>query len=127
LKLMPAAQYWENWTEWNFGITWWAHNTHATMLLPLAYSTGQDGSPAPWNETRWVDPQFSQTLEQAEGILDLPQRKKQVELLEKIQKERGSICTPFFTNVWEIHDRKFHGIVPSPESYANFYETWKEI
>jgi peptide/nickel transport system substrate-binding protein len=127
LKLMPAAQYWENWTEWNFGITWWAHNTQATMLLPLVYSTGQDGSPAPWNETRWVDPQFSKTLEQAEGTLDLPQRKKQVELLEKIQKERGSICTPFFTNVWEIHDQKFHGIVPSPESYANFYETWKEI
>jgi peptide/nickel transport system substrate-binding protein len=127
LKLMLAAEYWKNWTEWNFGITWWAHNTLATMLLPRAYSAGQDGSPAPWNETRWVDPEFSDTLKRAEATLDLTQRKMQVEKLEKIQKERGSICTPFFTNVWEIYDRNFHGIVPSPESYANFYETWKEI
>jgi peptide/nickel transport system substrate-binding protein len=127
LKPMPSAKYWENWTEWNFGITWWAHNTLATMLLPLAYSTGQDGSPAPYNETRWVDPEFSKILQQAEGTLDLADRKMQVEQLENIQKERGSICTPFFTNVWEIHEKKFHGIVASPELYANFYETWKEI
>ncbi len=97
------------------------------MLLPLAYSTGQDGSPAPWNETRWVDPEFSEILKQAEETLDLTERKALVEKLERIQKERGSICTPFFTNVWEIYDKKFHGIVASPESYANFYETWKEI
>ncbi len=127
LKLMPSAKYWESWTEWNFGITWWAHNTLATMLLPLAYSTGQDGSPAPYNETRWVDPDFSKTLQQAEGTLDLGIRKGQVKELEKIQQQRGSICTPFFTNAWEIHDQKFHGIVASPEMYANFYETWKEI
>jgi peptide/nickel transport system substrate-binding protein len=127
LKTMPSAKYWESWTEWNFGITWWAHNTLATMLLPLAYSTGQDGSPAPYNETRWVDPDFSQILTKAEAILDLADRKMQVEQLEKIQRDRGSICTPFFTNVWEIHDQKFHGIVASPEMYANFYETWKEI
>ena len=75
IKPLPAAQYWENWTEWNFGITWWAHNTLATMQLPLAYSTGQDGSPAPYNETRWVDPEFSKILTQAEETLDLAERK----------------------------------------------------
>jgi peptide/nickel transport system substrate-binding protein len=127
LKPMPSAKYWENWTEWNFGITWWAHNTLATMQLPLAYSTGEDGSPAPYNETRWVDPEFSKILSQAEGTLDLADRKTKVEELEKIQKEHGSICTPFFTDVWEIHDKKFHGIAESPEMYANFYEAWKEI
>jgi peptide/nickel transport system substrate-binding protein len=127
LKKIPAVQYWANWTEWNFGITWWAHNTLATMLLPLVYSTGQDGSPAPWNETRWVDQEFSKILQQAEETLNLAERKAGVQKLETIQKERGSICTPFFTNVWNIYDKKFHGVVSSPEAYADFYETWKEI
>jgi peptide/nickel transport system substrate-binding protein len=127
LKSLPAANYWENWTEWNFGITWWAHRTLATMLLPLAYSAGQDGSPAPWNETRWVDQEFSSTLKRAEATLDLTRRKALVETLEKIQIERGSICTPFFINVWEIYDKKFHGIIASPEQYAIYYETWKEV
>lgn len=126
LKPMPAAEYWANWTEWNFGITWWAHRTLATMLLPLAYTAGPDGSPAPWNETRWVDVEFSDTLKRAETTLDLTSRKTLVHKLEEIQQGRGSICIPFFVNVCEIYGKKFHGIVASPDEYAIFYETWKE-
>jgi len=126
LKTMPAADYWANWTEWNCGITWWAHRPQASMLLPLAYSAGADGSPAPWNETRWVDQEFGALLHQAEKTLDLSRRKEIVHSLQLIQKERGSICTPFFTNVWQIYDKRLHGIVASPDEYASFYETWKE-
>jgi peptide/nickel transport system substrate-binding protein len=126
LKTMPASQYWDGWTEWNLGITWWAHRTLAPMLLPLAYIADADGKPVPWNETRWVDQEFSDLLKQAEGTLDLTKRRELVGKLEQIQKDRGSICTPFFMNVWKIYDKKFHGIVPSPEEYAIFYETWKE-
>jgi peptide/nickel transport system substrate-binding protein len=126
LKTMPASQYWDGWTEWNLGITWWAHRTLAPMLLPLAYIADADGKPVPWNETRWVDEEFSKILKEAEATLDLPKRRELVGKLEEIQKERGSVCIPFFMNVWKIYDKKFHGIVPSPEEYAIFYETWKE-
>ncbi|MEW5867808.1 MAG: ABC transporter substrate-binding protein [Chloroflexota bacterium] len=126
LKTMPASQYWDGWTEWNLGITWWAHRTLAPMLLPLAYIAGEDGKPVPWNETRWVDEEFSSILKEAEGTLDLGKRRELVGKLEVIQKERGSVCIPFFMNVWKIYDKKIHGIVPSPEEYAIFHETWKE-
>jgi peptide/nickel transport system substrate-binding protein len=126
LKTMPATQYWEGWTEWNLGITWWAHRTLAPMLLPLAYIADDQGVPVPWNETRWVDEEFSTILKQAEATLDLAKRREQCGKLEEIQKERGSVCIPFYMNVWKIYDKKFKGVVPSPEEYAIFDETWKE-
>jgi peptide/nickel transport system substrate-binding protein len=125
LKTMPASQYWDGWTEWNLGITWWAHRTLAPMLLPLAYIAGSDGLPVPWNESRWVDEEFSTILKEAEGTLDLTKRKELVGKLEEIQKERGSVCIAFFMNVWKIYDKKVQNIDPSPEEYAIFYETWK--
>jgi peptide/nickel transport system substrate-binding protein len=126
LKTMPATQYWDGWTEWNMGITWWAHRTLAPMVLPLCYIADADGVPVPWNETRWVDEEFSSILKEAEATLDLAKRRELCGKLEEIQKDRGSICTPFFMNVWKIYTPNLHGIVPSPEEYAIFYETWKE-
>jgi len=124
LKPMPATQYWDGWTDFNLGITWWAHRPMATMLLPQAYIAGSDGKPVPWNETHWVDQEFSDILKQAEGTLDLTKRKELVGKLEEIQKDRGSIATPFFMDVWKIYDKTLQDIIPTPEEYAIFYETW---
>lgn len=126
LKTMPASEYWDGWTEWNMGITWWSHRSLAPMTLPLAYIANADGEPVPWNESRWVDEEFSAILKEAEATLDLSKRKELVGRLEQIQRDRGSVLIPFFMNVWKIYDKKFHGIVDSPEEYAIFYETWKE-
>lgn len=126
LKPMPASQYWDGWTEWNMGITWWSHRPLAPMVLALAYIRGADGNPVPWNESRWVDDEFETLLHEAEGTLDLAKRKEIVGKIEVIMKERGSICTPFFMNVWKIFDKRFHGIDPSPEEFAIFHEAWKE-
>jgi len=126
LKPMPASQYWDGWTEWNMGITWWAHRPLAPMLLPQAYIADDTGTPVAWNETRWVDQEFSDILKQAEGTLDLTKRRELVGKLEEIQKDRGSICTPFFMSVWKIYDKKLHDVIPSPEEYAIFTSTWKE-
>ncbi len=126
LKTMPASQYWDGWTEWNMGITWWSHRSLAPMTLPLAYIADADGRPVPWNESRWVDEEFSAILKESEATLDLAKRKELVGKLEEIQKNRGSVLIPFYMNVWKIYDKKFHGIVDSPEEFAIFYETWKE-
>lgn len=124
LKTMPASQYWDGWTEWNLGITWWAHRPHALMLLPLAYIADDGGNPVPWNESRWVDEEFDTLLIQAISTLDMDARREITGKMEVIQKERGSICTPFFMSVWKIYDKKVKDIIPSPEEYAIFYETW---
>lgn len=126
LKTMPASQYWDGWTEFNMGITWWAHRTLAPMLLRVAYTADADGNPVPWNESRWVDKEFDEILAQAESTLDLAKRRELVGKLMTIQKERGSICTPFFMNVWKIFSNKVHDVPALPDEYAVFYETWKE-
>ena len=126
LITMPASQYWNGWTDFNMGITWWSHRTQALITLGLAYTADADGKPGAWNESHWVDSEFSQILTQATGTLDLTKRRELTLKLEKIQQERGSICTPFFMNVWKIYTNKVHGVEPSPDEYAIFIETWKD-
>ena len=126
LKPMPARQYWESWTEFNMGITWWVHRPLAPMLLAQAYTRDQAGNPVSWNETRWQDDEFEQLLAITEGQLDLRDRRQTIGKIEEIMKVRGPVCIPFFLNVWKIHKNTVHGVDPSPEEYANFHETWKE-
>jgi len=126
LKPMPATQYWEGWTEFNMGITWWSHRPLAPMTLSQAYVGDADGKPVPWNESYWVDEEFSALVKEAESALDLAKRKEIVGKLQTIQKERGSICTPFFMNVWQVYTKNVHGVEPSPEEFSILHAAWKE-
>lgn len=126
LKTMPASQYWDGWTDFNMGITWWSHRTLAPMTLAVAYTADEEGKPGAWNESHWVDQEFSDILTEAIGTLDLEKRRELVGKLIVIQKERGTICLPFFMSVWKIYQKKVHDIEPTPDEYAIFYETWKE-
>jgi len=126
LKPISAREYWDGWTEFNMGITWWTHRPLAPMLLGLVYTRDSDGKPVPWNETRWLDDEFENLLQTAETQLDVRDRRETIGKIEEIMKERGPVCIPFFMNVWKIHSRKVHGVDPSPEEYAIFHETWKD-
>jgi peptide/nickel transport system substrate-binding protein len=126
LNPMPASQYWDGWTEFNMGITWWSHRPLAPMVLAVAYIRDSEGNPIPWNESRWLDDEFEALLKEAEGTLDLNARKKLIGQIETIMKERGPICTPFFMNVWKISTKDVEGIDPSSEEFAIFHETWKK-
>ncbi len=126
LKPMPATEYWNIWTTANMGITWWSHRTLAPMTLAVAYTADADGKPGAWNESGWVDEEFSTILTEAIGTLDVEKRKELVGKLEVIQKERGSILLPFFMSVWKIYKKNVHDIEPTPDEYAIFYETWKD-
>lgn len=126
LKPVSASAYWEQWTDWNLGITWWAHRQLAPMMLAAAYTRDASGKPVPWNETRWSDNEFESLLHKAGSTLDLAARREIVGEMEKIMKERGSICLPFFMNVWQIYDKALQGVAPSPTEFAIFHETWKK-
>jgi peptide/nickel transport system substrate-binding protein len=109
------------------GITWWAHRTQALITLGLAYTADtKSGLPGAWNESRWVDPEFSKILTQATSTLDLTQRKALTLQLETIQQSRGSICTPFFMDVWKIYTTHVHDVEPTPDETGNFISAWKD-
>jgi len=126
LKVMPVSEFWNGWTDFNCCIDWWGHRNQALVTLGLAYTADANDKPGPWNESHWVDPEFIKIYTQATGTLDLDARKVLMLQLEKIMQSRGSICTPFFMDVWNIYTTKVHGVEPSREEYAIFIEAWKE-
>jgi peptide/nickel transport system substrate-binding protein len=124
IQSMPNSQYWEKWTEVDLGITTWAHRPLGTMVLNLAYTADEKGQAAPWNETRWVDREFSNLLQQANGTLDIEKRRQLFCRLETIQQERGSIGNAFWINVWTMTRKRVRDLVSHPSLYLDLTHSW---
>jgi hypothetical protein len=92
-QTMPISQYWEKWTEVDLGVTPWTHRPLGTMVPNLAYVADDKGEPVSWNESRWVDPQFSKLLDKASGTLDVDERRKIFCELEDIQNQKNFSTT----------------------------------
>ncbi|MGD2104819.1 MAG: ABC transporter substrate-binding protein [Anaerolineae bacterium] len=126
LNTMPNSQYWEQWTEVALGITPWTHRPLGTMVLNLAYVADEEGNPASWNETRWIDEEFSELLNEANGTLDVEARREIFCELEQIQYDRGSIGIPFWRNIWYVYATDLNNVPLHPTYYMMFNEVWKE-
>ena len=124
IQTMPDSQYWEKWTEVDLGITSWTHRPLGTMVLNLGYIADEKGNPAPWNETRWVDEEFSTLLKQANGTLDVEKRRKIFCRLEEIQMTRGSIGISYWRHSWFILQKRVQGVQTHPTLYMLFNEVW---
>jgi len=124
LDTMPNASYWDKWTETTVGVTPWTHRPLAVMVLPLAYIADKDGKPVPWNESRWVDEEFSTLLKKAQGTLDIEARKAIMKDIERIQMERGSIAIAWWQSVWDIHSPIQQGTKAHPTAYHLWREAW---
>jgi peptide/nickel transport system substrate-binding protein len=94
------------------------------MVLPLAYIADADGNPVPWNESRWVDEEFSAILKEAQGTLDIEARRALSADLQRIQLERGSVAIPFFRNAWRAYNPAFQGLTAHPTDYRLYHEVW---
>jgi peptide/nickel transport system substrate-binding protein len=124
LNTMPTSQYLEKWTEVDLGITPWTHRPLGTMILNLAYTADADGKPVTWNETRWVDKEFSSLLEEANGTLDVEKRRKIFCKLEQIQIDRGSIGISYWRNVWMVTRKRVNDAVSHPNGYLFCSKLW---
>jgi peptide/nickel transport system substrate-binding protein len=126
LNTMPNSQYWEQWTEVDLGVTPWTHRPLGTMVLNLAYIADADGNPVPWNESRWVDAEFSTLLDKANGTLDVEARRQIFCDLEKIQQDRGSIGIAYWMGIWAVSRNNIMNVQAHPTQYMLFNEVWKE-
>jgi peptide/nickel transport system substrate-binding protein len=124
IQTMTTSQYWEKWTEVDLGITPWTHRPLGTMVPNLAYIADDKGKPVPWNETRWVDKEFSELLAQASGTLDVEKRKKIMCKLEQIQMERGSIGIAYWMNTWMCPNKKIKNVIAHPNLLLLLNEVW---
>jgi len=126
INTMPTSQYWEQWTEVDLGITPWTHRPLGTMVLNLAYVADENGDPVPWNESRWVDQEFSDLLTEANGTLDVDARREIFCKLQDIQMERGSIGISYWRNVWMFAQNKVQNVEAHPTKYIFTNEMWIE-
>jgi peptide/nickel transport system substrate-binding protein len=124
LNTMPNDQYWELWTEVDLGITSWTHRPLGTMVLELAYTCDAEGTPVPWNETRWCDDEFSTLLAQANATPDVEERRGIMEKLELIQQERGSIGNAYYFVGWAFYKKGFKNVAAHPTDYHLWSNVW---
>ena len=124
LNTMPNSQFWGKWTEVDFGVTPWMHRPLGTMVLNLAFVADNTGKPAPWNETRWVDDEFSKLLTQANGTLNVDERRTIFCKLQEIQQTRGSIGIPFWRNQWMITRKNVKDVKGHPSLYMHWHDVW---
>jgi peptide/nickel transport system substrate-binding protein len=94
------------------------------MVLNLAYINDDAGKPVPWNETRWSDPEFSKLLKEANGLLNVDERRKVFCKLEDIQQERGSIGIPYWRNAWYCLRKNVTNVSGVPSLYITFNDAW---
>jgi peptide/nickel transport system substrate-binding protein len=126
IQTMPTSQYWEKWTEVDLGVTPWTHRPLGTMVPNLAYIADAEGKPVPWNETRWVDKEFTELLNQASGTLDVEKRRKIFCKLEQIQMDRGSIGISYWMNTWMCPNKRLQNAPAHPNLIFLFNAAWLE-
>lgn len=124
IQTMPTSQYWEKWTEVDLGYTPWTHRPLGTMVPNLAYIADDKGKPVPWNETRWVDKEFVELLNKANGTLDVEKRRKIMCDLEQIQMDRGPIGITHWMNTWMCANKKLMNVQAHPNLIFLFNEAW---
>jgi peptide/nickel transport system substrate-binding protein len=112
INVMPSTQYWEVWTKVPFGFTTWAHRPLGVMSLALAYRTG-----VPWNESRYSNKDFDTLLTQAEGTIDVNQRRELMAKLQGILQEDGPIVQPVWRALFTFLDKRVQGFRMHPTGY----------
>ena len=112
INVLPSAKFWDVWTEVPFGYTTWAHRPLGFMVMTLAYRSG-----GTWNETRYSNPTFDETLTKAEGTLDLDARREIIGELEKIMQEDGPIAQAVWRKEFQPFDKRVKGFQLHPTRY----------
>ena len=121
INLMPTQQYWEIWDKTPFGFTAWTHRPLGTMVLSLGYRCG-----VPWNESHYCNPEFDRALDEAEATLDVEERRRKMERVQRILQEDAVIVQPLWRPVFFVASKKVRNLHAHPTQYHQFHRVWIE-
>lgn len=119
IELLPSSQFWDRWDKVPFGFTEWTHRPLGFMVLGLAYR-----SDVPWNESHYSNADFDARLTDAEGTLNIEDRKAIMMELETILQEDGPIVQPLWRSVFAVAKSSVRGFSMHPTSYIFGEEIW---
>ncbi len=118
---MPADAYWAKWLDWGFGASFWSHRPLATMILGLALRSG-----APWNETRYSDPEFEKLLDESTATVSAEERQKVYARLQPYLRENGPFAEPLYIFALAGQTKKVKNFKSTAFRYGVFDDTWVE-
>lgn len=118
LNIMPGATYWDVWDKTPFGFTSWTHRPLGVMVLDLGYRSG-----VPWNESRYANPEFDKALDQAGATLDVAERRKQMEKVQKILQDDAVMVQP----LWRAVFSAAHQNIVNYETHPTFYHDFRKV
>ena len=70
-----------------------------------------------WNESEYANAEFDRLLTEAEGLLDIDERREVMAKLETIMQDDGPIVQPLWRSVVAVMDRRVIGFKLHPTSY----------
>jgi peptide/nickel transport system substrate-binding protein len=119
INVMPGSRYWEVWDKTPFGMTGWTHRPLGVMVLNLGYRSG-----VPWNEAKYSNAAFDKALDEAGGILDVTERRRKMEKVEKILQDDAVIVQPLWRSVFTAGSKKVHNFQMHPTIYHQLNKVW---
>ena len=119
LNVMAGASYWDVWEKTAFGFTSWTHRPLGVMALDLGYRGG-----VPWNETHYANPDFDRALDEAGATLDIGERRRKMERVEKILQEDAVIVQPLWRSVFSATHERVRDYAVHPTFYHDFRKVW---
>ena len=118
---VPAAQYWEVWKKVPLGFTDWNHRPLGIMLYGLCFRT--NGS---WNESGYSNPEFDATLLEAEGKLDVNERREVMARLQQMLLDDGPVVQPVYRSIYGIYTARLKNFTMHPTNYNYYKDVWLE-
>lgn len=73
----------------------------------------------PWNESGYANAEFDRLLTEADGLLDVDERREVMAKLQRIMQEDGPIVQPLWRSELTFMDRRVKGFQMHPSTYTN--------
>ncbi len=110
IRRVPTDGYWANyWLKAPFAYGNVNPRPSANILLTLFFK-----STAPWNESRWKNPDFDKLLAESRSQTDLAKRKALYCEMQRLIRNEAGIGIPVFISGLDAHSARVKGLRPIP-------------
>jgi len=97
--ILPGSTFWNDWVKYPFSSTNWNHRPLGTMVLGLAYRSGEA-----WNEFGWANAEFDALLNEANSLADAEKRRAIMGKIQAIVIEEGVTVQPYWRSIYNHHN-----------------------
>lgn len=122
IRREPSDGYWsEVWNNQPFCTSYWSGRATQDAMFSTAYLSSAD-----WNDTRFFNEQFDQTLFAARAELDVAKRTQMYADMGTMIRDDGGLICPMFNNFIDATSERVAGWGPSKGfALMNFYAPMK--